>query len=218
MLIARTSTRVERAYHDIKNRIMSGEYPPGAPLSESALTRVIEASRTPIREALCRLVEEGYVERVQGRGFHVSRITIQVLQDAFEVRRLLEGTAARRAAELANPTVVARLRRLAPLQAPGWQAEHSNTKFHLAIAEVSRNALLVDLVQHCLVKIERVMAHGVQVPDLMALATREHLAIVDAIAAGDGNRASAAMEHHLDGCSEQLMQLLVRGGLRNIAI
>src|SRR5262249_28470794 len=143
-------SRRERAYLDIRGRIVAGEYPPGAPLSESALTRVVRASRTPIREALCRLLEEGYVERVPGRGFQVSRITVRLVQDTFEVRRLLEGTAAARAAEVAARETVSRLRHLAPVPfvagdlGAAKRAEKANAEFHLAVAEASGNALLVD--------------------------------------------------------------------------
>jgi DNA-binding GntR family transcriptional regulator len=219
MTVTRSLSRVETAYLEIKNRIMSGEYAPGAPLSESALSRVMEASRTPIREALCRLLEEGYVERFHGRGFHVSRITVQVLQDTFEVRRLLEGTAARRAAELVKPATIMRLRELAPMIVPGRSSEQANTLFHMAVAEASGNALLVDLVQHCLSQIARVMAGTPRASQpVLARGTQEHQAIVDAIAQGDSEAAARAMQAHLDDCSHQFMQTLVRGELRNIAI
>src|SRR5262245_60645504 len=62
-------TRVEQAYMEIKYRVVHGAYPPGSPLSESKLSRTLRISRTPVREALTRLLEEGYVERVRGRGF-----------------------------------------------------------------------------------------------------------------------------------------------------
>ena len=68
-------SRMDRAYLDIRHRIITGACRPGTPLSESALARMVRPSRTPIREALGRLLEEGYVERVPGRGFQVARIT-----------------------------------------------------------------------------------------------------------------------------------------------
>lgn len=59
---------LERVHHEIKHRIIYGRYAPGAVLSESVLARVHHASRTPVREALSRLFEEGYVERVPRKG------------------------------------------------------------------------------------------------------------------------------------------------------
>jgi DNA-binding GntR family transcriptional regulator len=217
-------SRVERAYLDIRGRIVAGEYPPGAPLSESALTRVVRTSRTPIREALCRLLEEGYVERVPGRGFHVSRITVRLVQDTFEVRRLLEGTAASRAAEISSPATVLRLRQLAPVPyavgdpSAASRADQANAQFHLAVAEASGNALLADLVQRCLDQITRFMAHGAKLPNLQARASQEHHEIVDAVEKRDPASAREAMERHLDDCSRQFMHTLVRGGLRDVAV
>ena len=217
-------SRRERAYLDIRGRIVAGEYPPGAPLSESALTRVVRASRTPIREALCRLLEEGYVERVPGRGFHVSCITVRLVQDTFEVRRLLEGTAAARAAEVAARETVSRLRHLAPVPfvagdaLAAKRAEKANAEFHVAVAEASGNALLVDLVERCLGQVARFMAHGAKLPNLNARASQEHNEIVDAVERRDSAAARDAMERHLDDCSRQFMHTLVRGGLRDVAV
>jgi DNA-binding GntR family transcriptional regulator len=217
-------SRVERVYLDIRGRIVGGEYAPGAPLSEAALTRIVRTSRTPIREALCRLREEGYVEQVPGRGFHVSRITVRLVQDTFEVRRLLEGTAAARAAEVSSPAAVLRLRQLAPVPyvvgdaASAKRAEQANTQFHLAVAEAGGNALLVDLVRHCLDQVARFMAHGAKLPNLQARASQEHQEIVDAVERHDPAAARDAMERHLDDCSRQFMHTLVRGGLRDVAV
>ncbi len=101
-------SRVEHAHLEIKHRIMNGAYPPGAPLSESRLARMLRISRTPVREALSRLFQEGYVERVPARGYFVAQITMTLIQNVFQVRRLLEGAAAARAAEFADPDAVRR--------------------------------------------------------------------------------------------------------------
>src|SRR5437868_2247424 len=104
---------VERAYRDLKAGIVEGRYRPGAPLSEVSLASEHGMSRTPIREGLARLWQEGYLERVVGHGYFVSRVTVQQIHDTFDVRRLLEGAAAARAAELVTDGEVGRLRHLA---------------------------------------------------------------------------------------------------------
>ncbi|PYR61736.1 MAG: hypothetical protein DMF85_01500, partial [Acidobacteria bacterium] len=106
---------VERAYRSIKSSIVEGRYRPGSPLSELVLAAEHGMSRTPIREGLARLWQEGYLDRVVGHGYFVARVTVQHIHDTFDVRRVLEGAAAARAAELATPDDVARLRRLAPV-------------------------------------------------------------------------------------------------------
>jgi len=161
---------------------------------------------------------------VPGRGFQVSRITVRLVQDTFEVRRLLEGTAAARAAEVAARETVSRLRHLAPVPfvagdaLAAKRAEKANAEFHVAVAEASGNALLVDLVERCLGQVARFMAHGAKLPNLNARASQEHNEIVDAVERRDSAAARDAMERHLDDCSRQFMHTLVRGGLRDVAV
>src|SRR5215471_16078412 len=104
---------VERAYRDLKSAIVEGRYRPGASLSEVGLASEHGMSRTPIREGLARLWQEGYLDRVVGHGYFVARVTVQQIHDTLDVRRLLEGAAAARAAELATPEDIENLRRLA---------------------------------------------------------------------------------------------------------
>src|SRR5574339_786574 len=97
-----TAPHVERAYRNLKAGIVGGRYRPGAALSEVGLASEHGMSRTPIREGLARLWQEGYLDRVVGHGYFVARVTVQQIHDTFDVRRLLEGAAAARAAELAS--------------------------------------------------------------------------------------------------------------------
>ena len=101
-------------------------------------------SRTPIREGLARLWQEGYLDRVVGHGYFVARVTVQQIHDTFDVRRLLEGAAAARAAELATADEVERLRaaRAACRSAAARTTaspKRANVQFHLAIAACARN-------------------------------------------------------------------------------
>jgi DNA-binding GntR family transcriptional regulator len=222
MAVARTS-RVDEAYLNIRQRIVRGSYPPGAPLPEPELARACGISRTPIREALCRLQEEGYVERIPGRGFSVARITVKVIQDTFEVRRLLEAQASACAAERHDLATLQRLRRLAPIPsglgpAARKAAQEANTRFHLAVAEAAGNSVLLGLIQDCLDQVDRFMSLGISLKAAQRQGTAEHLAIVEAIGRRDAEAASQAMEHHLDDCRSQYMQALVRGERQKIAV
>src|SRR5262249_51045425 len=217
-------TRMDRAYLDIRHRIVTGMCRPGAPLSESALARLVQASRTPIREALCRLLEEGYVERVPGRGFQVARITVKVVRGTFQVRRRLEAPAAAPAGEVGRPSAGRRLRQLALVPPDNGdpaslrRAALANERFHLAVAEASGNALLVDLVRNCLDQVTRFMAHGTLLRGASQRATEEHLDVVRAIEKRDAAAAREAMERHLDECSRDCMQALLQGGEGDIAV
>lgn len=208
---------VERAYRNLKAGIVEGRYRPGAPLSEVSLASEHGMSRTPIREGLARLWQEGYLERVLGHGYFVSRVTVQQIHDTFDVRRLLEGAAAAGAAELASDDEVEHLRRLAAVPIASTQdyrlAESANVQFHLAIAKCARNDLALELIERCLAQVDRFMLLGVSFGPFQEGATKAHLEIVDAIARHDPASARARMEEHLDCGSRLMKEALMRGHL-----
>jgi DNA-binding GntR family transcriptional regulator len=209
------ASQVERAYRDIKAGIVSGRYRPGAPLSEVALAAEHGMSRTPVREGLSRLWTEHYLDRVAGHGYFVARVTVQSIHDTFDVRRLLEGAAAARAATLATGEEIAQLRTLAAfpiVQGDYRRAEAANARFHLAVAAAAHNRLAVELVERCLAQIDRFMSLGVSFGPFQAAATGAHLAIVDAIAARDPELARARMEDHLDVGSRGMKAALLEAG------
>jgi DNA-binding GntR family transcriptional regulator len=216
---ADNESQVERAYKHIKAAIIDGRYAPGAPLSEPALAAAHGMSRTPIREGLSRLWQEGYLDRVQGRGYFVARVTVQSINDTFDVRRLLEGAAAARAAELATPDDVAMLRELAELPARDYrEAEVANARFHLAIARAARNTLATELIERCLAQIDRFLSLGASPSQFQAGASEAHLQIVDAIARHDAAAAKALMEDHLDCGSNRMKDALVRGEIHGVGV
>ena len=93
------NTHTKRALFELRQRIISGDIPGGTRLYEVALAAELEISRTPVREAMSRLAEEGLLERVSGGGFMARSFTVADVVDAIEIRGVLEGTAARLAAE-----------------------------------------------------------------------------------------------------------------------
>lgn len=215
--------RVERVYQQIKWRIVYGTYVPGKALSESVLARLHGSSRTPIREALSRLVEEGYVERVPRKGWIVSPITLMAIQNTFDVRRLLEGTAAETAAARADDDAVAKLRGLAeyPIFETTQESYRTrltaNAQFHLAVAAATQNGFMVDLVRHCLIQHNRVLSLGLDFP-VHPSSVGEHHDVVNAIERRDAAGARAAMEHHLDGAHRLVIDFLMRGRIRGIGL
>lgn len=213
---------VERAYRETRGRILDGRCRPGAPLSELRLAETYGMSRTPIREALSRLHQEGWVERIPSRGYFVARVTVRAIQDSFEVRRLLEGAAAAAAARVATPAEVEELARLVvteaeldPTSLPATSA--ANRTFHQTIAAASHNQLAAELIAHCMATMDRVLALGVSALPLLRGTNAEHRAIVDAIASRDAESAQRAMHEHLDRCAQLLRDALFRGGLDDVS-
>jgi DNA-binding GntR family transcriptional regulator len=186
------------------------------------LAREHGMSRTPVREGLARLWQERYLDRVVGHGYFVARVTAQSIHDTFDVRRLLEGAAAARAAEMATEGEIATLRAAAIIP-PTFtrpdgttnyrEAEAANVDFHLTIAAAAKNTLAEELIERCLAQVDRFMSLGVQLGPFQDGATEAHLAIVEAIARRDPDAARRRMEEHLDCGSRRMKDLLLAGQL-----
>ena len=93
------TTQTRRAQTELREQILSGELPAGTRLYEIAIASALDVSRTPAREAMSRLVEEGLLERQRSGGFRVRSFSLADVRDAIELRGALEGIAARLAAE-----------------------------------------------------------------------------------------------------------------------
>jgi len=100
----------DNAYAAIRGMILSGQLAPGAQLSEEALAETCGVSRTPVRDALRRLESELFIRRSESQRSFVAEWSLNDLEDAFELRAMLEGQAARRAAERINPFQLEQLR------------------------------------------------------------------------------------------------------------
>jgi GntR family transcriptional regulator, rspAB operon transcriptional repressor len=181
-----------------------------------------------VREGLARLWQERYLDRVAGHGYFVARVTVQSIHDTFDVRRLLEGAAAARAAELSTPEEVNVMRQLAVVPSSHGAEEHgegayrdaevANLKFHLAIATAARNTLALELIERCLAQVDRFMSLGVNFGPFQEGATEAHLLIVEAIAERDPPAARARMEEHLDCGSQRMKDVLLRGQLTVVGV
>jgi GntR family transcriptional regulator, vanillate catabolism transcriptional regulator len=110
MKVSEAATHGRRAVIELREKIVSGELPGGMRLFEVSLAETLEISRTPVREALSRLAEEGLLDRLPNGGFVVRRFGYEDVIDSIELRGVMEGTAARLAAERgASPEGLARL-------------------------------------------------------------------------------------------------------------
>src|SRR5690606_41210103 len=97
------TTHTLAALMELRKRILNGDFPGGTRLFEVPLAETLQISRTPIREAMSRLAEEGLLDRLANGGFVVRSFTFADVVDAIELRGVLEGTAARLAAERGAP-------------------------------------------------------------------------------------------------------------------
>jgi len=140
----------EQAYLELTGKIINGTLPAGTPLTEEQLAEEFAISRTPVREALRRLAEEGLVEPLPSRGFRVRRPTTEEIRDLYECRARIETLAL----ELALPRIPDEL--LQQLSTQIEDAARNNDRpaslavdeaLHLAVADYCSNAPLAEIVR-----------------------------------------------------------------------
>jgi DNA-binding GntR family transcriptional regulator len=201
-----SASLVDALFERISEAIVSGEFAPGAKLSEPRLAARFGVSRGPLREAIRRLEERKLVTRTPRQGVKVVMPSRQAAIELFQMREVLEGLAAREAAHNATPEDVAELRAMLARHAEAlsrpdamvyWQAT-ANSDFHFFVARLSRNQRLFDLLcgeYYTILRLYR-MQHRI-VPGRAQRALMEHGRIVDAIADGDGELAELLMRRHI---------------------
>jgi DNA-binding GntR family transcriptional regulator len=190
-------------FEKLREAIVAMELPPGAALSEKALTQRFGVGRTPLREALIRLAEIGLVDVFPQSGTFVSRISVAAIPEATAVRQALERLTVERAAEAANEADIAKLDDIIARQRffagrRDLRAFHeSDEAFHEAIALIADYPGVWRVLKQVKVQIDR--ARQLTLPALgrMNKVVGEHLVIRDAIAHHDVGSAGAAMREHL---------------------
>ncbi|CAM3873391.1 GntR family transcriptional regulator [Alkalicoccus chagannorensis] len=183
----------DQAYERIRDAIYDGVYPSGERLTEVQMAEELQMSRTPVREALKRLGEEGLLKNKR-----VLAPTEKEFIDTFDVRRLLEGHAAARAAAYMTIPEKEELRACVTHAENGQLEERMywNKQFHEKLVTASGNEVLIEAVSRmeAIVYLFRQTVVYEQRPGLL----EEHHAICDAIDAGDRELADTRMKDHLD--------------------
>lgn len=202
--------QLKDAYELVLQAIDVGVYRPGDRLVESELAERFGVSRTPIREALQRLETQRLLTR-DGRSLIVASLDHNQLAELYVVRSELEGLAARLAAQHAGPEEIKVLGDMVhddhALVGDPSAMSRANRRFHRQIHRASHNRYLVeqlDLVHRsmALLAVTSLAAEGRGIDAL-----NEHQAIVDAIAAGNGDRADEALKAHISKAFETRLKL-----------
>jgi len=208
-------TLVEQVVNAIVSEIVDGELPSNSRLIQDELARAYGVSRQPVQQALLLLRDRGLVREAPGRGLIVSPIDPDFVRKLYEVRAMLDGLAARLAAE--RGTARARTEGPAYLEAGRAAVEsgslteqiEADMKFHAFINELSENTLIGETTAPHWPYLRRVMGEvlrdDVQMPQIIL---GEHVAILDAIVAGDGDRAEALSRDHISRAAIIFVQRL----------
>ncbi|RPE42374.1 GntR family transcriptional regulator [Streptomyces sp. Ag109_O5-1] len=205
----------DRVYSHVKQGVLDRRYEGGTLLTEGELAEAVGVSRTPVREALLRLEAEGLIKLYPKKGAMVLPVSAQEIADVVETRMLVEEHAVRKAVP-PSPALVARLEELLTRQkaeaAAGDLAAAAVTDrcFHAEIVRDGGNAILSRLYDQLR---DRQLRMGVAImhahPDRIAKSLTEHEEILDALRAGDAERAVDLVHRHVDWFSH-----LARGEVR----
>lgn len=200
-----------RALIELRSLVLSGTFEGGTRLPETALAERLGLSRTPLRQAMDRLIDEGLLERNETGGCRVARFSLDDIVDAIELRGVLEGTAARLAAERGADPVLAQamsdvLDALDSAVAPELDFKAYvalNDRFHDLLARLAGSAIVareVGRASRLPAASPTAFLQGQElIPDFrdsLRRAQHQHRAIFDAICAREGARAEALAREH----------------------
>ena len=197
----------------LRTLLLNGEFPANARLPETALAKRLGISRTPLRQAMARLVDEGLLERVETGGCRVATFSMNDIIDAIEIRGVIEGTAARLAAERGiGPDRIQQghdiLAKLDEAVSISFKLDFErfvtgNAEFHAFVAASANSPLLLREIDriYCLpLASPSAFLKGQEaIPDFHAstrLAQDQHRLILEAIENREGARAEALMREH----------------------
>ena len=204
----------ETTYERLCEEIRSGKLPPGSRLRETEIAERLAVSRTPVREAIRRLEADGLVDHLPRSGAVVRKLEYPELMELYEMRTVLEGTAARLAARAASPVELEELVAINDeMRAAAGRPEAViglNRQFHKLLLDAARNRFLL----RAMATVENTLlilgTSSMAMPDRAREAVDEHREVLDALLARDGAAAEAAMRRHMERAQFARLRILRR--------
>jgi GntR family transcriptional regulator, rspAB operon transcriptional repressor len=205
----------EHVYHALRKDIITGVYKPGQALKEELLAERYETSRTPVREAATRLEHDRLLRFVPNKGYFVRLVTVTELNELYEYRGIIECACAELAARKEpDPNLLAELDKLSQVQyKPGDRRSYirfieADTAFHLCVAKMARNELLLRAVTDLRASTERLLYAGLELGNYAPGLSQEHRALFDAIRKSNPAAARQVMQEHVTGSKQKIIPLL----------
>ena len=206
---------VDYVYDEIKSLIMNKKLIPGQRLPEISIAKQLNVSRTPVREALRRLVNEGLVVLIPNGGARLASPSVQEIQDAFELRVYLECLSARKAVKRITPVQICMLEEQIQAEVQVFKERdlecylNINKTFHSIIAKASGNVILYEYITNILSRTFVYMTFFESFFDFDSNPSLdEHRKIVEALKAGNEENLVELMEEHIAMTEKQIKKMV----------
>ncbi len=207
----------DKAHQQIKSWIVHYYLKPGARLHVSDLAHALKMSQTPVREALSMLEKEHLINREPQKGYRVGSLSMQEIEDLYDLRIALEVLAVRQAAQRMSAST---RRRLSSILSEFGRLLKTNRKkrilergqdFHVVVLEASGNRPLAEIGRAILDRIWIIQNINLLTTDHLSDAHPQHLQILEALERGDAKKAAVLMEKHLTQAKEFVLSRLKNG-------
>ena len=215
----------ERAYDRLRRDIISCVIPPGSEISEAQLCSQYEFGKAAVRVALTKLSHDGLVRAIPRRGYMVMPVTLQDVQDVFELRLMLEPPAARMAAGRVSTQQLRLYDEVCRLGYQRGDAKstgrflEANKAFHVAIAQATGNLRLAGAIEHLLDEMTRLLHLGLAFRKGAQDLQNEHKTLVKALARGDGESAERICREQIEASRQMVLSaILTSRSVMNLAI
>lgn len=189
------------AYTYLYDEICSGRLAPGAPIVEQSISDKLNISRTPVREAIKRLESENLVEHFPYRGTFVSTLSIQDIQEIYQIRKIFELASVDSAVQDASDAELLKLQStlLAVNEhSPLEEFYSSDRALHAMLLRYNYNSRMISFYNVISAQVERIRHISSESPRRMLLSRDEHLEIIAALLARDAERTKAALSVHME--------------------
>jgi DNA-binding GntR family transcriptional regulator len=195
----------DQAYDALKSSLQSGKYPPGSFLSERQLARGLGMSKTPLKSALVRLEQEGFVRISPQQGIVVREPSVQEIVELFDLREAIETFVVQRVAGKLTAEQTAALRQNLREQAEAarerraGEATRLDTEFHALICGFLNNGEMSQALARMRDKLHRlILTNLTRRPERLSTSYREHAALAASLIRGRGAHAADLVRRHLD--------------------
>ena len=209
------TSRAQRVYNALRSLMQDGSYGSGDRIREEEIARTLGVSRTPVREALSRLQARGLLEMAQG-GLIVAVLQRSQVLELYAMREILEGSAARFAAQHASPSEIATLHILGQrfgrnLDDPARLAQ-INRDFHEAIYEAAHNRYLMRTLYEVNDALALLPGTTFMLDGRPQIAVAEHARIIEAVERRDADAAEREARYHMQKAQEARLELMLQRG------